>query len=155
MVDAIHTAMASATEPLASNDQVAYSALASAKGKIMTWFNQAVKLGIDCLVASDGYTLYGYGHTPDLRHDHFRPWLTIYDDGVTQVADGKFYLGTSKTNLIHAKTATIVAGVSASFAPPDGYDFLTAGVKYYWQFRPDTADPCEGANSGIYHAVAT
>ncbi|GAJ15373.1 unnamed protein product, partial [marine sediment metagenome] len=32
--------------------------------------------------------------------------------------------------------------------------FLTAGVKAYVQFKPDVADGCEGADSGIYNFVA-
>jgi len=155
MVAAIHTAQVRATFPLNSDDQVANSALASAKGLIMTWFNQAVKLGLTALVAGNGYTVYSGGHVPDPRHDHFRPWLSLTDDGVTQIAAGKFYVGTSKTNLITSKAAVVDAGVSVGFTPPDGFDSLTAGVKYYWQFRPDAGDPCEGANSGIYYEVAT
>ncbi|GAH19400.1 unnamed protein product, partial [marine sediment metagenome] len=48
----VHTAMADAAHPLASIDQVAYAALASAKGRIITWFNQAVKLYVDVVVAA-------------------------------------------------------------------------------------------------------
>ncbi|GAI46981.1 unnamed protein product, partial [marine sediment metagenome] len=32
--------------------------------------------------------------------------------------------------------------------------WMVAGTKYFWQFRPDTTDPCVGANSGIYYFVA-
>lgn len=155
MVDAIHAAMALANYPLASADQVAYSALAAAKGKIMTWFNQACKLGIDCLVAADGYTVFSHGLIVDYDKDDFRPRIYINDDGVTQIAAGTFYLGTSKTNLIHSVPGTIDAGVRADIPDTDGFSGLTAGIKYYWQFRADSGDPCEGADSGIYYATAT
>jgi len=155
VVAAVHSAQARATHPLVSADQVAYSALAAAKGKIMTWFNQAVKLGVDCLVAGVGYTVYSRGIIISTDKDDFRLWVSITDDGATQVADGKFYLGTSKTNLIQTAVATISAGDYAHLPVPDGFSGLTAGVKYYWQFRPDAGDPCVGADSGIYHGVAT
>jgi len=155
MVAAIHSAQARAANFLTSDDQVAYSALAAAKGKIMTWFNQACKLGIDCLVAGKGYTVYSDGLISDTDKDDFRCQIYVNDDGVTQVADGKFYLGTSKTNLIHSETAFVTAGVSIQLLGGAGFSGLTAGTKYYWQFRPDSADPCEGADSGIYHATAT
>lgn len=155
MVPAVHTAQARATFPLGTTDYSAYSALAAKLGIIMTWFNMICKLGFDCLRLSDGYTIYSGGHTPDPRHDHFRPWLSITDNGVLQVAAGKFFLGTSRTNLLKSKAAVVDAGVSVGFTPPDGFDDLVAGTKYYWQFRPDAADPCEGADSGIYSEVAT
>lgn len=155
IVAAVHAAQAEAANPLDSDDQVAYSALASAKGKTMTWFNQVVKIGVDCLVNSKGYTICTDGNVVDADHADFRPFVYLRDDGVTQIAAGTFYVGTSKTNLIYSKAADIVAGTSATLAALGGFDMLTAGVKYYWQFRADAADPCEGADSGIYYAVAT
>ncbi len=155
MVAAIHTTQARANYPLVSADQVAYSALAAAKGKIITWFNQAVKLGIDGLVAGKGVTVYSWGMIVDLDKDDFRPRIYINDDAITQIAAGTFYLGTSKTNLIQSIPAIIDPGVRADLADTTGFSGLTAGTKYYWQFRPDPGDPCAGADSGIYHAVAT
>ncbi|MBA7636444.1 hypothetical protein ES703_44064 [subsurface metagenome] len=155
MVAAIHTAQALAANALDSDDQVALSALAQAKGKIMTWFNQAVKLGVDCLVASEGYTVWRDGHMDDTDKDDFRPTIGLTDDGVTQIANSKFYLGTSKTNLIHTEVANQIVGGGANLTAGNGFSGLTAGVKYYWQIRPDSPDPCEGADSGIYYAVAT
>lgn len=155
MVPAVHTAQLRATFPLGTTDNSAYSALASKLGRVMTWFNMICKIGFDCLRLEDGYTIYSGGHTPDTRHDHFRPLLFITDDGATRVAAGKFYVGTSRTSMIKSKDAVIDTGVSVGFTPPDGFDDLVAGTKYYWQFRPDDDDPCEGADSGIYSAVAT
>lgn len=155
LVAAVHTAQASATNPLDSDDQVAYSALAQAKGKIMTWFNMAVKLGLDALRLADGYTIYRDGRMADLDKDDFRPRLNVTDDTVLKVADGKFYLGTSKTNLVHSEVANVTPGVIVDLAVASGFSGLTAGKKYYWQFRPDAADPCEGSDSGIYYAYPT
>ena len=155
MVAAIHTAQARDPSPLNSDDQVAYSALAAAKGKIMTWFNMAVKMGLDALRLADGYTIYSGGATQDTDKDDFRVVVYITDDGVTQVAAGKFYLGTSKTNLIQSEDGTVVAGNLVSLTAGNGFSGLTAGRKYFWQFRPDAGDPCEGSDSGIYYGYAT
>lgn len=154
LVAAIHAKQAAAVDPLGEADQIAYSALAQVKGKIMTWFNMAVKLGIDCLVAAKGYTVYANGTTVDADTDDIDLYVGIQDDGVTQVADGKFYFGSSKTNLIHSKVAILVAGVNAHLTNSDCSAFMVVGTKYYWQFRPDAGDPCVGADSGIYHFVA-
>ncbi|MBA7535020.1 hypothetical protein ES705_27270 [subsurface metagenome] len=154
IVDAIHASMALDPWPLDSYDQIAYNALAQAKGRIITWFNQAVKLGIDALVAEDGYTVYTNGHLDETNKEDFRPFVHPHDNGVLQVADGKFYLGTSKTNLVHSIVARIDPGVACDVVNGSGFTGLTAGVKYYWQFRPDAADPCELSVSGIYYGVA-
>ncbi|GAH95617.1 unnamed protein product [marine sediment metagenome] len=154
MVAAVHTTQARAAQPLNSVDQTAYSALASVKGFIMTWFNMVVKLGIDCLVDEKGYTIYCDGSVPFKGIADFRPRLVLEDDGVTRIADGKFYLGTTRTNLIHSEAAQVTTGVVVELTGTNGFSGLTAGTKYYWQFRPDEDDPCEGADSGIYSAVA-
>ena len=155
MVDAVHAAQAHGT-PLNAEDQTAYAALASAKGKIMTWFNQACKLGLDALRGGDGRIVYRAGDMSDPDKDDFRPWLGFTDNGVLMLAAGKFYLGTSKTNLNQISgAADINANVSIGLGAAAGFDGLTAGQKYFWQFRPDVADPCELSVSGIYYAYAT
>jgi len=155
IVDAIHTAQARATFPLVEVDQTAYSALATTLGKVMTWFNMACKLGLDGLRLSDGWTLYCTGAMVNPSKDDFRPSAYITDNGVLQIGDGKFYLGTSPTNLVLSEVATIVAGSHVLLDPAAGFSGLIAATKYYWQFRPDAGDPCEGADSGIYYAYAT
>lgn len=155
VVAAIHAAEGHAT-PMTSVDQMAYSAWAQAKGKIMTWFNACVKINIDAIVAGDARCIYRAGDMSDDDADDFRPWLGFTDDTVSLLTAGKFYLGTSKTNLNQTSgAATVVAGTSVSLGAAAGFDGLTVGVKYFWQFRPDAADPCEGADSGIYYAYAT
>lgn len=154
MVAAVHDAMALANYPLVEADQVAYSALAAAKGNIWTWFNQAVKLGVDCLVALSHYTVYSWGMIVNTDIEDFRPRIYFTDDGTFHVANGTFYLGISRTNLIQSIPANIDPGVRADLADGTGFSGLTAKKKYYWQFRPDPGDPCVGADSGIYYAVA-
>lgn len=154
MVAAVHTAMALSVQPLNTADQTAYSAWATIKGIIMTWFNTVVKIGIDCLVDGKGWTIYHDGSVPFKDKDDFRPRVLLNDDGETRIAAGRFYLGTSRTNLIHSKEATVVTGVVVELLAAAGFDGLTAKTKYFWQFRPDEDDPCEGADSGIYSAYA-
>lgn len=155
VVAAVHAAQAHAT-PLNSDDQIAYSAYTQIKGKPWTWFNAVVRICLLAILAGDGKVVYRAGAMSDTDKDDFRPWLGFTDDGVTMLAAGKFYLGTSKTNLNQVSgAATVVANVSLALAALAGFDGLVAGTKYYWQFRPDVADPCEEAVSGIYHAYAT
>jgi len=154
MVAAIHTAQAHDTQPLTSADQVAYSALAAAKGRIITWFNQAVKLGIDALVNDKAYTVWRWGSTLATHPEDTRFVISVTDDGATQCLAGKFYLGTSKTNLIHSRDAEVEAGIFARLIHANRFTGLTSGKKYYWQFRPASDDPAAGSNSGIYHFVA-
>ena len=150
----IHTAQARAAGTLVSADQVAYSALASAKGKIMTWFNQVVKLWVDCKILSDVPVVYSGISFADLDVTAFNVNLFINEEIASQLAAGKFYFGTSKTNLIHSQAATVNVGASVEINAVDFSAFLTAGTKYYMQFRPDVADPYEGADSGIYYFTA-
>lgn len=155
IVPAIHAAQASADQPLNTTDYAAYSALATKLGRVMTWFNMICKLAFDGMRKDDGYTIYRSGQTPDTSKDDFRPWLFITDNTVVQVLAGKFYLGTSPTNLLHSEDATIVVGETTSLAVGSGFSGLVLGTKYYWQFRPASDDPCAGADSGIYFATAT
>jgi len=150
----IHAAQARVDNPLNETDQMAYSALASAKGKIMTWFNQAVKLWVDVKVAGKTPCIYSDGVITDKDVSAIDAFIKLNEETGSDLADGKFYFGTSKTNLIHSAVAAITGGDKAVLVDEDLSAFLTAGVKYYWQFRPDTGDLCEGADSGIYYFVA-
>lgn len=155
MVPAVHDAQLRATHPLNTTDYAAYSALATKLGKVMTWFNMIVKLGLDGLRKDDGYTIYSDGQITHTHNDDFRPAIFITDNGTLHVVNGKFFLGTSRTNLLKSKVATIVEADNASLLAAAGFDDLVVGTKYFWQFRPDDDDPCEGADSGIYSAIAT
>lgn len=154
IVGGIHDAMAKANYPLVAADQIAYSALATAKGRVMTWFNMACKLGMDALRLADGYTVYSWGLIVDTDKDDFRPRIYVTDNEVLQVANGTFYLGPARTNLNLSIPALVDVGVRMDLADTTGFSGLTAGDKYYWQFRPDPGDPCEGSDSGIYYERA-
>ena len=151
MVALIHTAQADATNPLKSIDQVAYAALAAAKGWIMTWFNVAVKLGVDVLVSAKEACIYSDMTFTTKTANAIDLELYLNETTGSTLAAGKFYFGSTKTNLINAVVATVTAGDKVALVAEDCSAFLTAGVKAFVQFRPDVADGCEGADSGIYY----
>ncbi|GAH91485.1 unnamed protein product, partial [marine sediment metagenome] len=99
----VHTAQADVNFPITSADQIAYSALAAAKGRIITWFNQAIKLWIDVKVAGKIPIIYSDGYLLDKSALDARPILVIHEETDEKLIDGKFYLGSSKTNLIRSK----------------------------------------------------
>ncbi|MBA7576224.1 hypothetical protein ES708_18063 [subsurface metagenome] len=145
-VTAIHAAQADATNPLDEEDAVAYALYGSCEPTPRTWFNQAVKNWIDLEVLTKKPCLCSAGAlTPGAS----QLGVSLYLWEETCVA-GKFYYGTSKTALINSEDAVIVTQeATATIAD------LTPGVKYFVQFRPDAADPSEGARSGIYHGRPT
>ncbi len=151
----VHTAQARAANALSAADQTAYSALAAVKGAIETWFNRACKLWLDVAVAGDTPCIYSDGQVTTPTPAAIDMIMYLNEETPSDLVAGKFYFGSSKSNLIHAKVATVVAGVSVALVAENCSAFLTAGTKYYWQFRPDAADPCEGADSGIYYFTAT
>jgi len=153
-VAAIHAAQARPDNPLSETDQMAYSALASAKGKIMTWFNQIVKLWCDVEVSVKTPCIYSDGIITDKDVSAIDAFIKLNEETGSTLAAGRFYFGTSKTNLIHSAVASITGGDKAVLEDEDLSAFLTAGKKYYWQFRPTAGDDCGGADSGIYNFVA-
>ncbi|MBA7591681.1 hypothetical protein ES708_33841 [subsurface metagenome] len=153
-VAGIHTAQADATNPLASIDQVAYSALAAVKGIIMTWFNMAVKLWIDVAVAGPVPCVYSDMTFTTKTAGAIDLELYLNEETPSTLVAGKFYFGSTKTNLINAVAATVTAGDKVALVAEDCSAFLTAGVKAFVQFKPDAADGCEGADSGIYSFYA-
>ena len=150
----VHTAQADTMNPITSADQIAYSALAAAKGRIMTWFNQAIKLWIDTKVDGKIPIIYANGYMLDKSAIDACPILVINEETDETLIDGKFYLGSTKTNLIKTKVGHVVPGLRVYLESGEGFDDLTVGDKYFWQFRPDTGDDCAGADSGIYYFVA-
>lgn len=150
----IHSCQALAADPLDQDDLSAYAALGSTRSTPRTWFNEIVKLWVDCKVAGDVPIVYCNGTISDPTATTFDCEIDIEEETGSQLAAGKFYFGTSKTALIHSATASVTAGDCVALINQDLSAFLTAGEKYYMQFRPDSGDPCEGAVSGIYNFVA-
>lgn len=150
----IHSSLALAANPLDQADLSAYSLLGTTRPTPRTWFNEIIKLWIDCKRLADIPIIYCDGTISDPTANSFDCLLQIEEETGSQLAAGKFYFGTSKTAMIHSAVATVVAGATVGLTNQDLSAFITAGVKYFMQFRPDVADPCEGANSGIYYFVA-
>jgi len=150
----IHAAQIAATNPLDDDDKSAYALLGSTHPSPRTWFNEICKRWIDCLVASKIPVIYSNGTISDATHDSIDLIMTLNEKTAETLAAGKFYFGTSKSALINTAAATVTAGASVALADEDCSAFITAGLKYYVQFKPDAGDGCEGAVSGIYTFVA-
>lgn len=150
----IHAVLAQAAHPLDDDDKAAYAALASTRSSPRTWFNEIVKLWADCKVAAASPIVYTDGTITDPTAASMDLIVYLNEETADDLNAGKFYFGTSKTSLIHTTAATLVSHVSVALVNSDCSAFLTAGNKYYVQFRPDAADPCDGAISGIYSFVA-
>ena len=150
----IHATQAQGTNPLDGDDYAAYALLASTRATPRTWFNEVVKLWCDVEVAGDTPCIYSNGTISDKTANSIDCVFYLNEETGSTLAAGKFYFGTSKTALIHNATATVTPGVSVALTNEDCSAFLTAGTKYYMQFRPDAGDGCEGAVSGIYSFIA-
>lgn len=151
----VHACQALAADPLDQDDISAYSLLGTLRATPRTWFNEVCKLWLDCKVAGDVPIIYCNGTISDPTTTTFDMEIDIEEETGSQLAAGKFYFGTTKTALIHAVVGAVTAGDCVALVNQDLSAWMTAGVKYYVQFRPDAGDPCEGADSGIYHFVAT
>jgi len=154
-VAAIHAAQALTENPLDQDDQVANSALATAKGKIMTWFNQMTKLWVDVKVDAKVPIVYRDGHALDPTVTAVDLRIYISEETGSTLAAGAFFLGLTKTNLHHGYAGEIFDGVRVALDDADIDAWANTGDKIWWQFRPASGDGCEGANSGIYHFTAT
>lgn len=154
-VDKVHFCEALAAHPLDQDDQSAYALWASISKTPLTWFNQIIKMWLDCKVTADTPVIYSDGTISDTLRTSIDLIMYINQEAAGELVSGKFYFGTSKTALINSKAATVVANTSVALIASDCSAFLTAGTKYYVQFRPDVADHCEHADSGIYYFTAT
>ncbi len=146
IVGKIHAAQASATHPLTALDTAAYALWASVIQPATTWFNQAVRNGIDQLVKGLRECVFSGGvTTPDTEQLTVEVWSL----GIAPTA-GVFRYGTSKTALINSIDSTPVGGSNAAIITG-----LTTGVKYFWQFVPSEPGTILGTKSGIYSGRPT
>jgi len=145
-VEAIHGAQAWAAHLLDETDTMAYALLGSTYATPRTWFNMAVKIIVDQLVASKHPILYSDGSvTPGADQ------LVV---SVTQVSAyataGNFHYGTRKSALVHTKAGSLAAQTwSATITG------LVTGTKYFIQFRPTVPAASIGGVSGIYYGTPT
>lgn len=145
-VAAVHASQADATFPLAAVDVAAYALWASVVQAATTWFNQAVKNAVEQLIAGLTVRVWGWGGTT-AGVGTLTP--SVYEINAVTTA-GNFHWGTSRTALIHTQADVPVGRHHVCTIPG-----LTAGVKYYWQFRPTAPAGVVGANSGIYYGYPT
>lgn len=150
----IHACQVLAADALDDDDQSAYARWGSVYPTPRTWFNQAVKQWLDVKVAGDDPIIYCNGTISDKTANSIDLAMDIEEETGSQLAAGKFYFGSTPTNLIHTAVATVTAGDDVALTNEDCSAFLTAGTRYYVQFRPDSGDPSEGSYSGIYTFVA-
>lgn len=144
LVGKIHAAQASATHPLTALDVRAYALWAAVVQAATTWFNQAVRNGIDQLVAGKRECIFSGGVTTPGAD---KLTVEIWSIGIAPT-QGKFWWGTSRTALVNSTNSTPVGGSNA--AEISG---LTTGVKYFWQFVPTLPATILGTKSGIYYGV--
>lgn len=150
----IHACEALAADMLDEDDQVAYARWGTLFPTPRTWFNQAVKQWVDCRVAVKVPIIYCNGTISDPTPNSIDLAFQIEEKTGSTLAAGKFYFGDTPSSLIFTKAATVTAGDSVALVNSDCSAFLTAGTRYYVQFRPDAGDGCEGSYSGIYSFVA-
>ncbi len=142
----VHALQGLATNPLTPADIIAYALLASVIQSATTWFNQIVKILVGQLIAGLTDELVTDGTTTPTAGGLD---VSVFDtDG--NMTTGDFWYGSSKTALIYSVSGTLLTGeFTASITG------LTAGRKYYWQWRPSGPAGAVGANSGIYYGVPT
>lgn len=146
-VAAVHAAQALAAYPLNAVDIMAYALWASVVKAATTWFNQAVKNFIDVLVDEKTGTIFRSGQAVEAATTLN---VSIFSDQIdgADITAGTFFWGTSKTALVHSGPAGIDAEANSANLTIEG---LTKSTKYFWQFRVDDGENCEGARSGIYY----
>jgi len=150
----VHAVEALAANMLDEDDQVAYARWGSLYSSPRTWFNQITKNWMDLRVAAKVPIIYSNGTISDPTPVTIDLIMYLNEKTGSTLAAGKFYFGDTPSSLIFNKAATVVAGVSVALANSDCSAFLTAGTRYYVQFRPDVGDGSVGAYSGIYSFMA-
>lgn len=151
----IHTAQARAAHPMDELDTIAYALLGSTRSTPRTWFNEAVKNWVDTEVAGKKPVIFSDGTCDDTDATDALLGVYLNEETSEDLVAATFFYGTSKTALIHSIAGVVVAGVDVSLTDAAGISGLVVGTKYYWQLRADAADPCEGAETGIYHFTAS
>lgn len=148
-VQSIHDVQGMAALGIVAIDIAAYALWGSIYPTPRTWFNQAVKMGVDQFVASKFLVLWA---SATLTPAATQITLKIFDRpyGVPGPTNAEVYWGTSKTALIN-KQAVTKAQLNGGVAITG----MVTKTKYFLQVRPTLAVECIGANSGIYYAKTT
>ncbi|MBA7680106.1 hypothetical protein ES703_88414 [subsurface metagenome] len=147
-VDMIHYAQGLAANPLVEADASAYSLLGSLQPTPRTWFNTIVRQWLKQRVAGKHPSIF-HGGSAVGGSTKLTVTMQVSSPEIS-ISDGYLVYGTSKSALVNALACTFVELNAGKDIPA-----LTAGVKYYVQFR--AALPVEqlGSNSGIFYGVPT
>ena len=151
IVAAIHAVQALAVGTLTTADTIAYAIYSRTLGKTMTWFNAVVKQAIDQSVSGLHYVIYSAG-TAVAGVGQVTLHLFKTEDalGAGAMNAGNWHYGTSPTALNTTEAAVIVGADIDNVIVG-----LTAGVKYYFQFRATGMADFIGTRSGIYSGTPT
>lgn len=148
-VTMLHAAQALAVDPLEADDILAYTLLANQNATPRTWYNEFVKRYINQHVASlQGAIFRANDCTPGVGELAIS--LKFTEEGANAITAGGFWYGTSPSALIYNEGAVVVADEATATLTG-----LTAGVKYYYQFRPTAHADFVGVRSGIYYGRPT
>jgi len=147
-VAAIHTSEALPVGGFDADDATSFSLLGSIYPTPRTWFNAIVKQWLDQKRASLIPIIYAAGScTAAVLKATLKMESTCESSLLT---NGFIHYGTSKTSLSHTLDCTRAQLAAGREVSP-----LSAGVKYYFQFRPSLPVGFLGSNSGIWHATPT
>lgn len=146
MVTAIHAAQASTAHPFGETDVMGYALWASVVKAATTWFNQAVKNGIDQLVKGLREAVYTQA---TVIPGATQLAVSVWNLGIAPTG-GSFWYGTSKTALINSKGGSFASGQASATITG-----LVKGTKYFVQFVPTAPATLIGTKSGIYYGVPT
>jgi len=144
----IHYAQGLAANPLVAADTSAYALLGSRQPTPRTWFNTIARVWLKQRVASKHPSIY-HGGSAVGGSTKLTVTMQVSSPEVS-ISDGLLVYGTSKSALISSLACTF-AELNAGKDIPT----LTAGVKYFVQFKPTLPVEQVGANSGIYYGVPT
>lgn len=144
----IHYCQGLAANPLVAADTAAYALLGSLQPTPRTWFNTICRQWLKQRVAGQHPSIY-HGGSAVGGSTNLTVTAQASSDEVS-IESGKLYFGTTKSALIESIACTF-AELNAGKEIPD----LTAGKKYFVQFRPISPTKQVGSNSGIYYGVPT
>jgi len=148
VVALIHAVQGVPADPFDALDASAYALLGSLQPTPRTWFNEICRQWLLQKVA---------GKIPGIYRNMSAVGgatkLTVtgrVEVESSAIVSGKLWYGTSKSALINSLACT-----KNDLGTGKDIPGLTAGLKYYVQFRPLLPDTFIGSNSGIYYGVPT
>ena len=147
----VHDAQAQGANSFGAADVTAYALLASVFKAAQTWFNEVCRQFVTQRVASLFGVVYRNGAVEVAAGQLTLTLNWSKDaDSANNVTAGNVWYGTSKTSMVTSLAATVAAGVITRTITG-----LTAGTKYYMQFRATEHADFLGTRSGIYTGDTT